>query len=68
MDLQHKLVLERTIETIMDAGLAPSELEGTRTNVYLCISTSDAEKQFYWSKQETNKEHVYQMLGFVFVL
>ena len=41
MDPQHRWLAEVTWEAIEDAGLAPERLAGTRTGVFLGISSSD---------------------------
>lgn len=41
MDPQHRLTLEVTWEALERAGYAPDRLEGTRTGVYLGVSTTD---------------------------
>lgn len=46
----------------MDAGLHPSDLEGSRTDVYVSISISEAEVLVFLNPQA----HVYQMTGLVF--
>lgn len=41
MDPAMRMVLEKAIEAVLDAGVNPVELEGTRTAVYSSISWSD---------------------------
>lgn len=41
MDPQLRMILESTYEAIVDAGLNPQELRGSRTGVYIGISKSD---------------------------
>lgn len=43
MDPKLRVLLETTIEAIQDAGLHPSELEGTRTGVFVGDCCSDSE-------------------------
>lgn len=46
MDPQMRLLLESTYEAIIDAGLNPQDLRGTRTGVYVGCSNSEVEQ--YW--------------------
>lgn len=46
MDPQMRMLLESTHEAIIDAGLNPQELRGTRTGVYIGVSNSEVEQ--YW--------------------
>ena len=39
MDPQARMALETTYEAIMDAGINPQTLRGTRTGVYVGINT-----------------------------
>lgn len=45
MDTHMRLVLEKTVECILDAGYHPSELEGTNTGVFFGSSFSESESQ-----------------------
>lgn len=47
MDPMSRLVLERVIESIYDAGVHPSELEGTRTGVYLSTINTDCQSMLF---------------------
>ncbi|KAM3957748.1 fatty acid synthase-like [Aphomia sociella] len=44
MDPQLRLLLELTHEVIVDAGLNPAELRGTRTGVYVGVSNSETDE------------------------
>lgn len=46
MDAQLRMLLEVTYEAIIDAGVNPQELRGSRTGVYIGVSSSETEQ--YW--------------------
>jgi len=47
MDPMVRMLLEHTYEAIIDAGVNPKELRGTRTSVFTAISFSEARSNFY---------------------
>lgn len=49
-----RMVLERTIEAIMDAGVNPKELEGTRTYVYVSVMNLTDQKYFHENLEVQN--------------
>lgn len=48
MDPQGRIVLETAYESIMDAGVCPKTLQGSRTGVYVGACYSEAEKTFFY--------------------
>lgn len=46
MDPQLRMLLEATYESIIDAGVNPQDIRGTRTGVYIGVSNSETEQ--YW--------------------
>ncbi|XP_063375503.1 fatty acid synthase-like [Cydia amplana] len=57
MDPQLRLLMEVVHEVIVDAGLNPTELRGSRTGVYVGVSNSETEE---WS---TNMDNGYAVTG-----
>ncbi|XP_029176907.1 fatty acid synthase-like [Nylanderia fulva] len=57
MDPQLRIMLEVTYETLIDAGVNPSTLKGSRTGVFVGVSSSDANN--FW-KRDANG---YGLLG-----
>ncbi|KAI3379107.1 hypothetical protein SNEBB_007999 [Seison nebaliae] len=60
MDPQLRLLLEVVYETIVDAGIDPEKLKGSRTGVYVGASTSDAAQAFAKDPEKLSK---YGMTG-----
>lgn len=52
MDPALRMVLEKSFEAILDAGLHPSELAGPKTGVYIGSSFSESEKEWFYSKNK----------------
>ena len=48
MDPQLRMMLEATYEAIIDAGINPQDIRGSRTGVYIGCSNSEVEQ--YWCK------------------
>lgn len=46
MDPQCRILIEHAYEAILDAGMCPSELIGTRTGVFVGVSMSDSQHSF----------------------
>jgi len=46
-----RMVLEHTYEAIIDAGVNPKELRGTRTSVLTAISVSETRSHFSFKPQ-----------------
>ncbi|CAG9770337.1 unnamed protein product [Ceutorhynchus assimilis] len=49
-----KIIMEKCVEAIFDAGLHPSDLEGTNTGVFLGVCFSESE--FYWYLVQQEKD------------
>ncbi|XP_017771571.1 PREDICTED: fatty acid synthase-like [Nicrophorus vespilloides] len=48
MDPMCRILLEKTIEAVMDAGMNPKELEGTNTGVFIGACFSESEKSLFY--------------------
>jgi fatty acid synthase len=62
MDPMIRIVLETALEAIMDAGMNPSELEGSRTGVFAGACWSDMENKLLMSATEPQK---FPLTGYV---
>ncbi|KAI8426660.1 LOW QUALITY PROTEIN: hypothetical protein MSG28_005429 [Choristoneura fumiferana] len=60
MDPQLRLLLELTHEAIVDAGLSPAELRGSRTGVYVGVSNSETDEA--WTA-DVDKINGYALTG-----
>ncbi|KAJ8982148.1 hypothetical protein NQ317_011294 [Molorchus minor] len=50
LDTLARLIQEKTIEAVYDAGLHPSDLEGTRTGVFIGSCFSESDKSWYFDR------------------
>lgn len=60
MDPQLRMLLEITYEAIIDAGINPVSLRGTRTGVFIGVSSSESDE--YWTKDPETVNGVYTHL------
>ncbi|KAL2719273.1 fatty acid synthase-like [Vespula squamosa] len=54
MDPMGRMLFEHTYEAIVDAGINPKDLRGTRTGVFIGSCFSDTEKTWFYEKIRTN--------------
>jgi len=52
MDPMARILLERVYEAIIDAGVNPRDLYGTKTGVFVGTCYSEMEKDFFYEKPE----------------
>ncbi|KAJ1529566.1 hypothetical protein ONE63_006337 [Megalurothrips usitatus] len=60
MDPQLRMLLELTYEAIVDAGYNPTELRGSRTGVFIGVSSSESDE--YWT-QDPDRVNGYGLTG-----
>ncbi|KAK9875963.1 hypothetical protein WA026_011065 [Henosepilachna vigintioctopunctata] len=60
MDPMMRLLLEKCIECVIDAGFNPSELEGSKTGIYLGVCFGESEREIFYQDLESR---VSPMLG-----
>lgn len=53
MDPQSRLLVERAYEAVVDAGVNPKTLRGTRTGVFIGSCFSESEKTWFYEKVST---------------
>lgn len=54
MDPMCRMLLEHAYEAIIDAGINPKQLRGTRTGVFVGASFSESEKTWFYEKLQVN--------------
>ncbi|XP_043668271.1 fatty acid synthase-like [Vespula pensylvanica] len=54
MDPMSRMLLEHTYEAIIDAGINPKDLRGTKTGVFIGSCFSESEKTWFFEKLQTN--------------
>lgn len=52
MDPMMKMIMETTYEAIIDAGINPKKLKGSKSAVFTGSSFSESEKGFFFEKLE----------------
>lgn len=55
MDPQSRIVLEHTYEAIIDAGLNPNDLRGTKTGVFVGVCQCETEEDIFYKLAEVLK-------------
>lgn len=55
MDPQSRIVLEHTYEAIIDAGLNPNDLRGTKTGVFVGVCYCETEEDIFYKLAEVLK-------------
>ena len=54
MEPMTRMLVERVYEAIVDAGINPSSLKGSRTGVFTGTSYSESEKNIFYEKVEVS--------------
>ncbi|CAH0713521.1 unnamed protein product, partial [Brenthis ino] len=54
MDPMCRILLEKAYEAVIDAGLNPKELRGTKTGVFIGACFSESEKTWFYEKMQVN--------------
>lgn len=55
MDPMSRMLLEHTYEAIVDAGINPKDLSGTKTGVFIGMCLSESEKTWFFDKPYVRK-------------
>lgn len=59
LDPLNRLLQEKAIEAIFDAGLQPSDFENTKTGIYIGGSYSESEIHWLWDRSCETKFYVF---------
>lgn len=54
MDPMCRMLLEHAYEAVIDAGINPKQLRGTRTGVFIGACFSESEKTWFYEKLQVN--------------
>lgn len=55
MDPMGRMLLEHTYEAIIDAGVNPKDLRGTKTGVFIAVCYSESENNLFYKKHQVIK-------------
>ncbi|CAH1987550.1 unnamed protein product [Acanthoscelides obtectus] len=53
-DTMGRMIQEKAIEAIMDAGINPTDMEGSKTGVYVGVCFSESEKCWFWENKASD--------------